>query len=88
MSSWESQRFGKQVQLTHHALRRMDQRRLSREMVKNLIETGTVRQKDAEHWWIYQTFDGRSDNLVCAAVLSRQALIVKTLMTHWEEREA
>ena len=81
MRSWESQRFGKQVQLTHHALRRM-------ELVKELIETGTVRQKDAEHWWIYQTSDGRSDNLVCAAVLSRQTLIVKTLMTHWEEREA
>lgn len=88
MSSWESQRFGKQVQLTHHALRRMEERGLSWKTVKNLIETGTVRQKDAEHWWIYQAVDGRSDNLVCAAVLSRQALIVKTLMTHWEEREA
>lgn len=88
MNSWQSQRFGKRVQLTHRALRRMEQRCLSTETVKNLIETGAVREKDAEHWWIYQAIDGRTDNLVCAAVLSRQALIVKTLMTHWEEREA
>jgi len=88
MSGWESQRFGKQVHLTHHALRRMEQRGLSREVVMDLIETGTVRQKDAEHWWICRAVEGRPDNHVCAAVLSRQALIVKTLMTHWEEREA
>lgn len=66
----------------------MEQQCLSTETVKKLIETGAITQKDPEHWWICQAIDGRTDKLVGAAVLSRQALIVKTLMTHWEEREA
>ncbi len=50
-----------------------------------LIETGQLKQRDSEHWWIVADVDGRDDNLACAAVLCREALIVKSLMTHWEE---
>jgi len=56
--------------------------------VQTLIETGQVKPKDPEHWWIFTAADGRDDTLICAAVISREALIVKTLMTHWEEQEA
>ena len=87
ISSWQSARFGKRVHLTHHAVERMVRRDLTLDMIKELIENGEVRCKDEEHWWIFKAFPDRSDNLICAAVMSRQALIVKTLMTHWEERE-
>jgi len=87
MRSWHSERFSKQVHLTHHAVRRMAQRGLSLPEVAALIEMGTVTQRDSEHWWIYRQVPGRSDNLVCAAVISRQAVIIKTIMTHWEAHE-
>jgi len=86
--SWHSDRFDKPVHLTHHARKRMIQRGLSQDLVEALIETGQVRRKDPEHWWIFATVAGRDDNLICAAVIRREALIVKTLMTHWEEHEA
>ena len=87
MNTWESLRFGKRVQLTHHAVDRITRRGLTQALIQELIETGAVKQKDEEHWWIFKAFAGRGDNLVCAAVLSRQALIVKTIMTHWEESD-
>jgi len=74
--------------LTHHAVDRVERRGQSQTLVDELIETGTGKRKDAEHWWIYKAFEGRRDNLVCAAVISREALIVKTVMTDWEEGEA
>lgn len=86
--SWVSSRFDKPVYLTHHASKRMTQRGLSPGLVEALIETGQIKPKDPEHWWIFAAVDGRDDNLICAAVISREALIVKTLMTHWEEQEA
>jgi hypothetical protein len=87
MSTWHSARFAKSVHLTHHALQRMAHRGLDLGAVANLIETGTVKWKDARHCWIFQQTPGRGDNLVCAAVIIDQAIIVKTIMTHWEERD-
>lgn len=87
MSSWESIRFRKRVHLTHHAMDRIARRGLEESLVKGLIENGTVKRKDEKHWWIYKAFADRNDNLVCAAVISGEALIVKTVMTHWEEGE-
>jgi len=55
--------------------------------VADLIETGTVKWKDARHCWIFQEIPGRDDNLVCAAAIAGQAIVVKTIMTHWEERD-
>jgi hypothetical protein len=87
MQSWNSKRFAKTIHLTGHAMRRMVLRGIAEAEITELIETGVVRKKDAEHWWIYKDIPGRDDNLVCAAVISRQAIIIKTIMTHWEERE-
>ncbi|MFB1497540.1 MULTISPECIES: DUF4258 domain-containing protein [unclassified Thiocapsa] len=83
--SWRSERFGRRVHLTHHAVARLQRRGLNQALLQDLIENGVVKQKNEEHWWIYKRFDGRDDNLICAAVLARQALIIKTIMTHWEE---
>ena len=82
-----SARFGKAVHLTNHAAKRMAQRGLDAELVASLIETGTVKRKDAEHWWISRAFEGRADNTICVAVISREAIIIKTLMTHWEDQD-
>lgn len=83
-TSWWSTRFGRTVHLTHHAVSRMQRRGLSQTLIQELIENGTIKEKDSEHWWIFKAFGGRDDNLLCAAVMARQALIVKTIMTHWE----
>jgi len=40
-----------------------------------------VKEKDSAHWWIFKEFAGRRDNLVCAAVIARQAIIIKTLFS-------
>lgn len=73
--------------MTHHAMRRMSQRELDHETIAALIETEIVKQKDIEHWWVFKELPDRDDNLVCAAVISRQAMIIKTIMTHWEEQD-
>jgi hypothetical protein len=86
--SWNSHRFNKGVHLTRHPRKRMAQRGLSPRLVQGLIEMGQVKDKDPEHWWIFRTFEGREDNQICPAVVSREALIVKTSMTHWEVHEA
>lgn len=49
-----------------------------------VIETGTIREKDPRHVWIYREFAGRPDNLLCLATLLDDVVIVKTIMTHWE----
>ncbi len=87
MQSWHSQRFAKTIHLTRHARQRMEQRGLAQSEIAALVETGTVKQKDAEHWWIFKAFIDRNDNLVCAAVVSRETIIIKTIMIHWEERD-
>lgn len=64
----------------------MQARGITEGLVMDLIETGAVKRKDDRHWWIAKLYPERGDNLICAAVVSDQALIMKTLMTHWEER--
>jgi hypothetical protein len=88
MTQWRSNRFAMAVHLTHHAAQRIAQRGLDLTGIADLVETGTVKRKDAEHWWIYKEIPGRENNPVCAAVIARQAIIIKTIMTHWEARDA
>jgi hypothetical protein len=38
----------------------------------------------AGHHWLYKHFADRDDNLLCAAVVLETALVVKTVMHHWE----
>ncbi|MBS0555863.1 MAG: DUF4258 domain-containing protein [Proteobacteria bacterium] len=78
-----SARFNRPVRITHHATRRMAERGMSEALLLDLIETGTVRHKDNEHAWVWREYAGRSDNLLCAAILIGPALIVKTVMHHF-----
>jgi hypothetical protein len=56
--------------------------------VKTLIEQGTFDAKSENQGWIFHRFDDRGDNLICAAVVMSQALIIKTAMVNWRVRGA
>lgn len=55
--------------------------------VRTLIEQGSLVDKGDGHAWIYHHFPTRGDNLVCAAVLLGEAVIVKTIMVDWQQRQ-
>ncbi|HPQ97045.1 MAG: DUF4258 domain-containing protein [Thiothrix sp.] len=84
---WGSERFGKPVILTRHAVERMKSRHISPDELQVLVEYGQIKYKDEEHLWIYRAFPEREDNLLCAAAIERNNLIIKTIMTHWELSE-
>jgi hypothetical protein len=83
-----SPRFGRRVWLTNHAIESMAKRHVTLDQAKTLIEQGTYLDKGEGHGWIYHRFEERGDNLVCAAVITGQAIIVKTIMFRWTERDA
>ena len=53
------------------------------ELLGDLIETGQLNYKDDKHVWIAKHFQHRTDNLLCAAIVIDQAVIVKTVMYHF-----
>ena len=81
-----STRFGLPVVLTDHARQRMAKRHISEALLLDIIDTGTVRDAGQGHYWLYKDVPGRSDNLLCAAVVMDNAVVVKTVMHHWEAR--
>lgn len=81
-----SKRFGKTVYITDHAKQRMTDRHVSEATIAELVETGKLKRKDERHLWLFKHYPDRSDNLVCAAAVENDALVIKTLMTHWQER--
>ncbi len=81
-----SARFGLPVVLTEHARQRMAKRNISAALLLDIIDTGTVRDAGQGHCWLYKDVPGRSDNLLCAAVVMDNAVVVKTVMHHWETR--
>ena len=84
--SFHSKRYGKVVWLTNHAIESMSKRKITLGEVKALVEQGTDHAKGEGHGWISHHFPSRDDNLICAAVLNEQALIIKTVMIHWKPR--
>ena len=85
--AFHSTRFGKRVWLmTNHAIEAMAKRRVTLDQVKTLVELGTYLDKGEGNGWIFHRFEERGDNLVCAAVVTGQAIIVKTVMMHRTER--
>ncbi len=53
----------------------------------DLVETGRLRRIDQEHLFIFKRFAGRHDNLVCAAAVEEESLVIKTVMVNWSLRE-
>jgi hypothetical protein len=84
--SFYSERFQKNVWLTNHAIESMAKRKITLPEVKKLIETGEYRELKGSHGWIYYNFPEREDNLVCAAVIDENAVIIKTIMVQWQVR--
>jgi hypothetical protein len=78
-----SQRFNKVIHLTEHAKKRLLERDISIELLIDIIETGQLRYKDTTHAWIAKYYEQRKDNLLCAAVIIDQTIIIKTVMYHF-----
>ncbi len=83
-----SQRFGKEVVITEHARQRMQERSIDEASLLNLVETGDIQAVDERHLFIYGSLPGRHDNLLCAAVVQEEVLVVKTVMVNWTLRGA
>lgn len=49
-----------------------------------VIETGMTREKEQGHCWIWKSVAGRDDNLLCVAALVAEAMVVKTVMNHFD----
>lgn len=79
-----SARFQIEVLLTRHARQRMTERNIDDALLLDLIETGTARHKDQTHFWLFKHYDDRDDNLLCIAALIDDALVVKTVMHHFQ----
>ncbi|QEP42482.1 DUF4258 domain-containing protein [Ectothiorhodospiraceae bacterium BW-2] len=85
--SFYSPRYHKTVWLTDHAIEAMSKRNIRLSEMKELIEQGEYRPDHGTHGWIHHHFTRRADNLICAAVATAEAIIVKTVMIHWQLRE-
>ncbi len=79
-----SARFNRRVWLTDHATARAAERNIPLETLLDVIETGTMREKEQGHYWIWKPVEGRNDNLLCVAVLVADAVIIKTVMHHFD----
>lgn len=65
----------------------MAERRIDESELLDLLENGLTRYKDDVRLWIAKEVPSRKDNLVCAAVILEDKLVVKTVMHHfqWED---
>ena len=81
-----STRFDLPVVLTEHARLRMAERNIDAALVLQIIDTGTLKDAGNAHYWLYKHLDGRADNLLCVAAVIDNAVVVKTIMHHWEPR--
>lgn len=84
--SFYSKKFKKNVWLTNHAIEAMAKRKITLPDIKILIESGEY-TNNGSHGWIYFEFSERVDNLVCAAVVEEDAIIIKTIMIRWQLRK-
>jgi hypothetical protein len=82
-----SRRFKKGIIVTNHARERMLERDIDESVLLDLIETGELRLADEQHLFIFRSIPARRDNLVCAALVDEDALVVKTVMVNWTLRD-
>jgi hypothetical protein len=62
----------------------MAERHISEAELPEIIDTGDTRYANAIHLWAYKALPARQDNLVCAVLVLEDALVVKTVMHHFE----
>ena len=80
----QSVRFGLPIVLTEHAKQRMADRNVSASLVLEIIDTGILKDAGGSHYWLYKHLPDRTDNLLCVAAVIENAVVVKTIMHHWE----
>lgn len=83
-SAMFSVRFNRPVVLTRHAVQRMTERRIDDVLLIRVIDEGEHRFADATHLWAWLAVPNRDDNLLCAALVLDDVVVVKTVMHHWE----
>ena len=79
-----SLRFQRPLVITRHAAERMRVRNVTEELVLKIVDTGYLRYSDSTRLWAWLEVPGRGDNLLCLAVVLEDAVVVKTVMHHWE----
>lgn len=79
-----SNRYQLEIRITRHARSRMAERNIDDALLLDLIETGTAKHKDETHLWLFKHYEGRADNLLCVAAAIQGALVIKTVMYHWQ----
>lgn len=62
----------------------MTERGMDDALLLDLIETGEKRARDDSHLWLFKHYEGREDNLICAAAVIQGALVIKTVMHRWQ----
>ena len=87
MVDFHSARFGMDVVVTDHAKASMKKRDVSDAVLQQIVENGEVKYKDDSHFWVYEHIEGREDNLICAAMVIENVVVVKTVMINWELEE-
>ena len=80
----QSLRFNRPVVISRHAAQRMVERQVTPELLLRVIDEGQTRYSDDVRLWVWLDVPGRDDNLLCAVLVLEEAVIVKTVMHHWE----
>lgn len=80
-------RFNRPVIITTHAALRMSERNISEPLLLEIIDTGETKYSDATHLWVFKHIIERNDNLICAVLVLEEAIVVKTVMHHFEIKE-
>ena len=62
----------------------MVERTISNELLLQIIDAGQTRYSDSIRLWAWLAVPQRDDNLLCAVLVLEEAVIVKTVMHHWE----
>jgi len=69
----------KEIVITAHAQARLRERNVSQDQLFSVIEHGTIHKKDEKRMWIFMEIAARDDNLICAALVVENRLVVKTV---------
>ena len=75
--------------ITKHAYSRMQSREISESLVVEIINSGSVKNKEhnPDRYWVYKKIRSRSDNLICLSVVIEQPnLILVTALINWRPK--
>jgi hypothetical protein len=62
----------------------MQRRAIDDAILEQVIENCEIRHGSETNLWLFCPIEGRADNLICAAVVKKEAIVVKTVMSNRE----